>query len=426
MRSAHWIGAVAFAMVTLLLAQAAALDAPWRRRRRPDVRHNRRAATLVIPSDWPAEPDSPETIDPERFASSLRRLCGWMPPRRATNYAGYMIEYGQEFGIDPFLLAALSFRMGRCNPRSEDLGGIGLTAIPRSMYGDHVRRGTYTYWVHKNGAWEERTLDVSRFPFSEARLRRAQENLYFAAAFLHVWQEQERSLELAWEQAPHRHFVSHFVWGDRVRSDRGEDRILTDRRRMLQYYGTVDPPAPVEAFGLQMGTPLDGAPRLISSWIGADRDGGERSHRGVDVESVLGEPIRAVADGRVNFAGVDFPGQRANDGNMTKAEIEAVPRQQLGRGGRYVCILHHGSGEGAPAWLRSCYMHMEDVDVRNGQDVRRGDIIGTVGRTGMLSSAPHLHLELHSPDGLEDASVALAGILIGRKPEEEPRRRRRR
>ncbi len=417
---------MAFALATLVLAEAAADAAPWRRRRRPDVRSNRRATALVVPSDWPAEPETPESIDPERFASALRQLCGWMPPERARNYTGWMIEYGSEFNIDPFILAALSFRMGRCNPRAEALGGYGLTAIPRRMYGDFVRRGTYRYWVHKNEEWEERTLDVSRFPFSEHRLQRAQENIYFASAFLHVWREQERSLGLAYEQHPHRHFVSHFVWGDRIISDRAEDRVLTDRRRMLQYYGTVDMPEPIQTFGLEMGAPLDGSPRLISSWIGAERDGGQRSHRGIDVESVLGEPVRAVADGRVNFAGVDFPGQRANDGNMTKAEIEAVPRQQLGRGGRYVCILHRPSGEDAPGWLRSCYMHLEDVDVRNGQDVTRGERIGTVGRTGMISSAPHLHLELHSPDGVEDASEALAGILIGRKPEEPPRRRRRR
>ncbi len=61
-------------------------------------------------------------------------------------------------------------------------------------------------------------------------------------------------------------------------------------------------------------------------------------------------------------------------------------------------------------------MHLEDVQVRHGQEVTRGEAIGTVGRTGMLRSAPHLHLELHGPDGLMDASVELAGFLIGHRP----------
>lgn len=73
-----------------------------------------------------------------------------------------------------------------------------------------------------------------------------------------------------------------------------------------------------------------------------------------------------------------------------------------------MCILHRPTGEGAAPWLRSCYMHPEDVEVRWGQEVRRGERIGTVGRTGMTSSAPHLHLELHGPDGLMDPSEHLA------------------
>jgi len=105
---------------------------------------------------------------------------------------------------------------------------------------------------------------------------------------------------------------------------------------------------------------------------------------------------------------------------MSPEEIEEVPRDDLGAGGRYVCILHHPAGEGedTPHWLRSCYMHLEDVEVRHGQEVRRGERIGTVGRTGMRRSAPHLHLELHGPDGLMDASEVLAGFLIGHPPED--------
>ncbi|MEM9069117.1 MAG: M23 family metallopeptidase [Myxococcota bacterium] len=421
-RAAGWI---AFATITLLLTEAFALTAPWRRRRRPDIRSNRRATALVLPDDWPAEPASPETVDPERFAQALRQLCGWMPPERPRRYADLMIRYADEFSVDPFVIGALSHRMGRCRPDAESLGGLGLTLIPRRMYGDFVRRGTYRYWVHKDEEWQERTLDVSRFPFSEHRLRRAEENIYFASAFLRVWQEQSRSLNESFEQHPHRHPVSHMVWGDRVISDRAEDRVLTDRRRLLQYYGATPVPVPAERLGLSLGPPLDGVPRVVSSWIGADRDEGARRHRGIDVESVLGEPVYAVADGRVNFAGVDFPGARRNE-NMTRRELEAVPRQQLGRGGRYVCILHRPSGEDAAPWIRSCYMHLEDVEVQNGQDVRRGDRIGTVGRTGMISSAPHLHFELHSPDGLVDGSEVLSDFLIGRRPEEPPRRRRRR
>ncbi len=389
---------------------------PWRRRRRRGVRPSRRAMQLVSIADWPSEPASPprDRIDPERFARALRTLCGWMPPQRPARWTGYILEHAAAFDVDPFLLAALAHRMGRCNADSEHVEGLGLTAIPRTMYGDYIRRGTYEYQVQVDGAWQPRTLTIDRFPFSEHQLRRAEPNFYFAAAIMQVWRTQADSLAAALHHAPHRHWISHFVWGDRIRNNRAEDRILTDRRRMLEYYGAVESPAPIHRDGIAWGPPLDGTPRVLSSWIGAERDEGARRHRGVDVESVLGEPVRAVADGRVNFAGVDFPGHR-NSVSMSPQEIEAVPRDELGAGGRYVCVLHH-TDEGA--WRRSCYMHLEDVSVRHGQEVRRGDLLGTVGRTGMRRSAPHLHLELHGPDGLGDASVTLAGFLIGHRPED--------
>ncbi|MAT29237.1 MAG: hypothetical protein CMN29_30600 [Sandaracinus sp.] len=425
-----------------LVAQVFADAAPWRRRRRPDIRSNRRSRSLVLPTDWPAEPTAPDAVDPERFARALNELCGWMPPARPARYTGYILRWAERFEVDPFLLGGLMYRMGRCRPDAEGLGGHGLTLIPRRMYGDYVRRGRYAYFVQKpDGDWEEKALELPDYPFSEHRLRRAEENLYFAAAFLHVWREQHQSLAHAYDQHPHRHYVSHFIWGDRVISDRAEDRVLTDRRRLLQYYGATPPPAPVERLGLSFVPPLDGAPRVISSWLGAERDGGERSHRGIDIESELGEPVRAAAAGRVNFAGVDLPGSR-NNRNMEREEIEAVPRDDLGRGGRYVCILHHPPGaadaadeaesegedaesegedaeSGPPRWLRTCYMHLEDVEVEWGDEVEAGQRIGTVGRTGMRRSAPHLHFELHSPEGVLDASEVLDAFLLGRNPDAE-------
>ena len=418
-------GGIAAALVLWVAAAALADGAPWRRRRRPDIRPNRRALTLVSPEDWPEEPPTPANVDPERFARALRALCGWMPPGRARRYGDWMLRYGAELEVDPFLLGALTQRMGRCRPNAEGLSGLGLTLISRRQHDDHLRRGAYRYHVKRGPGWEQRTLAADRFPFSEGQLRRAEANLYFAAVILRVLREQEGSLDGLYDHVPHRHYVSHWVWGDWVKSHRSEDRILTDRRRLLTYYGALAPRAPIEARGLVLGPPLDGAPRVISSWIGAGRDGGARRHRGVDVESVLGEPVRAVADGRVNFAGVDLPGHRRNAA-MTPREIAEVPRNELGAGGRYVCVLHHpeegganaeGSEDGPPPWLRSCYMHLEDVEVRHGQEVRRGERLGTVGRTGMRQSAPHLHLELHGPDGLLDASELLGAYLLGRNPD---------
>ena len=95
-----------------------------------------------------------------------------------------------------------------------------------------------------------------------------------------------------------------------MRSDRQEDRILTERRRLLEYYGEAESAPPIVWGGVTFGCPLYGCPRVISSYIGSEREGGARHHRGVDLESLPGEEVRAVADGMVVFAGVDLPGDR--------------------------------------------------------------------------------------------------------------------
>ena len=115
------------ALLMLLAGTFLAADGPpWRARRRPDVRPNRLAAARVVPGDWAPEPASPPTVDAERFARALQSLCGWMPRGRPARYAGWMLEYGAAYDIDPFLLGALTFRQSRCRPKLETLGGVGL------------------------------------------------------------------------------------------------------------------------------------------------------------------------------------------------------------------------------------------------------------------------------------------------------------
>ncbi len=55
--------------------------------------------------------------------------------------------------------------------------------------------------------------------------------------------------------------------------------------------------------------------------------------------------------------------------------------------GKHV-IIDHGYG------YETLYAHMSKIDVRRGDKVHRGDIIGLVGNTG-TSSGPHVHYEVH-------------------------------
>jgi murein DD-endopeptidase MepM/ murein hydrolase activator NlpD len=50
-------------------------------------------------------------------------------------------------------------------------------------------------------------------------------------------------------------------------------------------------------------------------------------------------------------------------------------------------VINHGYG------YKTLYAHMNSFNVKHGQQVRRGDVIGFVGNTG-LSTAPHLHYEV--------------------------------
>lgn len=393
----------------------------FRARTRGGLRVNHRAAALVLPSAWGAEPASPEVVDAARLSRALRKVCGQMPPGRAEQYAAWIVEQGQKHGEDPFLLAALGYRMSRCDPGARSAEGIGLTGLALDMYRENVRGRWLRYPVPEGGLMAERSKELS-VGFMEQTLLTAQGNLEWAAALLAMWREQHALIDQHFPQQPHRHYVSHFVWGDRVKSARAEDRVFTDRRRLLAHYGVALPSPTRNALGVTWGAPLEGGPRVVSSKPGADRDGGLRAHRGVDIEASFGEPVLALADGVVAFAGVDLPGLGHN-ASMPPAAIARVPRKRLGHGGRYVCVTHR-EAYGDALWLRSCAMHLEEVLVRTGQRVLRGDAIGTVGRTGMKRSAPHLHLEIKTDKVLYDARDVLGPMLLGDPPADTRKRRR--
>ncbi len=86
-------------------------------------------------------------------------------------------------------------------------------------------------------------------------------------------------------------------------------------------------------------------------------------HSGMDFTAPLGTEIYASGDGT----------------------IESVQSSKRGMG-NYI-IINHGFG------YQSIYAHLDRFNVRAGQKVRRGDVIGYVGDTGM-SVAPHLHYEI--------------------------------
>lgn len=89
-----------------------------------------------------------------------------------------------------------------------------------------------------------------------------------------------------------------------------------------------------------------------------------KMHSGLDYSAPVGTPIHATADG----------------------VVETVTRTARGLGNRI--LIDHGHG------YKTLYACMDELNVRRGQRVKRGELIGTVGDTG-LSAAPHLHYEVH-------------------------------
>jgi murein DD-endopeptidase MepM/ murein hydrolase activator NlpD len=85
-------------------------------------------------------------------------------------------------------------------------------------------------------------------------------------------------------------------------------------------------------------------------------------------------------------AGMDFTAPLGTDVYVTgNGVVDKVLTSKRGLGNHI--IINHGFG------ITSIYAHLDRTNVREGQKVKRGDVIGFVGSTGM-SVAPHLHYEI--------------------------------
>lgn len=398
---------------------------PWPRRRRRGVPGLRaRGQGLIDLKQWPAEPSAPGEPSVQRFGAALVQLCGWMPPRRRRRYARWIVTHGRQFGVDPFVVAALIYRQSLCLPHEESTYGIGLARINEVMHRGHIKARKYRFWILDQGRWKARHLAMPRYLFYPRNLRRSEASIYFAAALLAMWKQQCPYADAAFGSVRHRHYVSHFIWGDRVRDAGQEDRILLARRRLLQYYRGDKLTAKGRFGELAVTCPLDGAPRKITSVMGEERAGGRRRHKGVDFASTFGEPVRAVAAGRVVFAGMDA--RRGPAVQLTQEAASKVTPKDFGPGGLFVIVRHDGG-------VRSVYMHLADYTVRQRQQVRVGQLIGRVGRTGIADSGAHLHFELRFQGRHVDPMPPLVPYVfgpdetyIGRRLAVEAWRRRRR
>lgn len=110
-------------------------------------------------------------------------------------------------------------------------------------------------------------------------------------------------------------------------------------------------------------------------------------HRGLDFRAAAGDPVRAVAPGRVVLVGDEYYAGR--------------------------CVfVDHGNG------VVSMYFHLSRPEVREGQRVDRGQVLGLVGATGR-ATGPHLHFSLAVQGCLIDPAPLLESPHPGASPSEE-------
>lgn len=109
-----------------------------------------------------------------------------------------------------------------------------------------------------------------------------------------------------------------------------------------------------------------GINKNIKSFWGASRDGGRRSHEGIDIFAPRGTPVIAATNGRITSSG------------------------ERGLGGKQVWLRDTERGQSL------YYAHLDSIAPLGNSRVKKGDTIGYVGNTGNArTTAPHLHFGIY-------------------------------
>ncbi|MEP6939426.1 MAG: M23 family metallopeptidase [Rudaea sp.] len=172
-----------------------------------------------------------------------------------------------------------------------------------------------------------------------------------------------------------------------------QKRALTERGQVLKLFAFKDAPA---RFSLPLAAPASPLPKNENDF-GSERTFNgkvESQHTGRDYPVNEGTPIHAIADGKVVLVGEQF---------LTGNSV----------------YIDHGDG------MVSASFHMSAIAVKEGDEIKRGTIIGKSGGTGR-TSGPHLHLGIRWLAARVDAQPLLESPLqlhdVGEKPATEVRK----
>jgi murein DD-endopeptidase MepM/ murein hydrolase activator NlpD len=177
--------------------------------------------------------------------------------------------------------------------------------------------------------------------------------------------------------------VTDYGDGQAVQAGDGSTASGRDKVSALQWGGSggihsgfsfVNNPMGTVQYPIREGVPMSD----MYGWRSNPFGSGSEFHHGIDFDAGAGHPIQAIADGVVTIAS-------NGDGGGYSAL------------GYYVTIEHVINGHK----ITSLYAHMiaGSIQVKVGQRVRVGDIVGLVGSTG-ASTGAHLHFQI-LVDGVE-------------------------
>ncbi|MCX7080183.1 MAG: peptidoglycan DD-metalloendopeptidase family protein [Pseudomonas sp.] len=152
-------------------------------------------------------------------------------------------------------------------------------------------------------------------------------------------------------------------------------RIDTELAEQIRAYRSFSPNTPSN---LLLDKPVNGP---LSSKFGVRRffNGEERNpHAGLDFAVPAGTPIKTPATGKVILIGNYF-----FNGNTV--------------------FVDHGQG------FISMFCHMSKIDVKVGQQLARGDVVGKVGSTGR-ATGPHMHWNISLNDARVDPAIFIGAF----------------
>ena len=173
-------------------------------------------------------------------------------------------------------------------------------------------------------------------------------------------------------------FVDLFLWkDDQWKVQASADSILEltyEFERDAKCLIRIQPELLVNAYySLQLQltpvliNPVKGASnKSIQSFYGDQRDGGKRSHEGIDIFAKKGTPVVAPTSGVVSRVGYSRLGGKV--------------------------VWMHDKKRGHSYY----FAHLDSQYVQTGQNVNQGDVLGVVGNTGNARfTPPHLHFGIY-------------------------------